>query len=234
MRSLGSMLLFAAVVLFYLVEVDRQSALALHAVELDGKLRFIKGYSIAGLLGLMLWTPTILGRIFAKQEGPTITTAGHRPAQNRVARRPLGQDAMTAPLDYDTDNYGLGTQDMVGHRTWRESILAQVRRYDGGMGARLLVDQSMGVPLTLVLEHMSPRHCDRAVGELALMLQTVPLPPRIRVVFDQCPEGPAPRHHLVSRALGAVIAPGSFKATASADQVEVLFLAPDPRWRTEW
>jgi len=109
-----------------------------------------------------------------------------------------------------------------------------VRGWEGGAGARLLIDHSQGVPLTLVLEHLSPRHAERSVGQLGLLLQTLPLPPRLRIRFSQCPEGPSSRHHMVGKALGAVLDPGCFKAVATTDQVDVMFLSPDPRWRTDW
>ena len=113
-------------------------------------------------------------------------------------------------------------------------MMERLRGWEGGAGARLLIDHSQGVPLTLVLEHLSPRHAERSVGQLGLLLQTLPLPPRLRIRFSQCPEGPSSRHHMVGKALGAVLDPGCFKAVATTDQVDVMFLSPDPRWRTDW
>ena len=221
MRTLGSLLLLCAVALFYLSEIDRQSPLALSVVEVDSALRFVHAWSLAALLGLLLWAPSLLQRFLAKAPPPTVRRAGHRPAQDRARQAAQGQDP------------GPARGPSMGG-SWREAILGRVRGFDAGPGARILVDQAQGVPLTLSLEHLSPRHCEAAVTELAHLLQGLPLPPRLRVSFDQCPEGPAPRHHLVAKALGAVLDPGSFKATATADQVEVMFLSPDPRWRTEW
>ncbi len=218
MQALGTLLFIAAGVLFYLTKIDRMSPYALDLVEIEQKLRFIDLWSIAAIGGLLLWTPSFLQRFLARAPtGPS--RAGHRPAQQRAAGMPLSGPQAG----------GLG-----GGGSWREAIMGRIRHWDGGAGARLLVDQAHGVPLTLLLEHLSPRHCERAVRELGMLLQTVPLPPRVRVSFEHCPEGPAPRHHLVSRALGGVLPPSSFKAVASADQVDVMFFAPDPRWRTDW
>ena len=213
--------MLVAVGLFYLSELDRQSPLALNVVELDSKLRFVKLYSIAGLLGVAMWVPSLLERILRKAPPATVTRAGHRPAQQRARQAAAPQDS-TPPR-----------APTVGG-SWREAIMGRIRGWDGGAGARIVVDQSMGVPLTLVLEHLSPRHCEAAIAALGELLQTIPQPPRVRISFDQCPEGPMPRHHLVARALGTVLDPGAFKAVASADQVDVMFHAPDPRWRTEW
>lgn len=217
MRALGALLLLVAIGLYYLAEVDRVSPLALTVVELDGRVSPLRLYGVAALLGLALWVPPTVRDWLHRRTRAGPTVAGHRPAQQRAR----ADQHLVAP--------GAG-----GPRPWREAILSQVRGWDGGQGARILVDQSHGVPFTLHLEHLSPRHCERAVAELALLLQQLPQPPRVRIEFDQCPEGPAPRHHLVSKALGTVLTHGSFKAVPVADQVEVQFFAPDPRYRTEW
>lgn len=219
MRTVGSLLLLLAVGLFYLAELDRMSPLALQVVELDTKLAPLTLYSVVALAGFLLWGPSIVRAFVKDNQVRRPSRAGHRPAQQRARGDQRGADPQARP---------------GGSRPFREGVLSQVRAWDGGQGARLLIDQSLGVPFTLVLEHLSPRHCERAVGELALLLQQVPLPPRIRVIFDQCPEGPAPRHHLVSKALGTVLTHGTFKATALADSVEVMFYSPDPRYRGEW
>lgn len=221
MRSLGTLLFIAAAVLFYLTRLDRTSPVALDVVELEQKLRFFELWSIAALGGMLLWAPSLLERFLASRVPTGPTRAGHRPAQLRAAGAPLPG----APL-------GAAPAGPTG--AWREAIMGRIRHWEGGPGARILVDQAHGVPLTLLLEHLGPRHCERSVVALGRLLQTIPLPPRVRIAFDQCPEAPIPRHHLVARALGEVLPPSSFKAVASADQVDVMFFAPDPRWRTDW
>lgn len=222
MRTIGSLFLILALALFLLARFDRQSSLALAVVELDTTLRYLPSYSLAGILGLLFWAPPLIGQ-FLRDNQPTGARAtgsgnkGHRPAQQRARAAPV----TASPIG------GAG-------RPWREAVMERVRAWDGGAGARILVDQAQGVPLTLLLENLSPLHCEKAVGELGLLLQTVPLPPRLRIQFAGCPEGPAPRHHLVGKALGTVLDPGSFKALATADQVDVMFHAPDARWRTDW
>lgn len=219
MRTIGSIFLLLALGLFALSRLDRQSPLALSVVELDSALRYLPAYSLAGILGLAFWLPPLVGDFLRDRQPTGPRRAGHRPAQQRAR----AAAAAVEPLP-----------GAAAGRTWREAVMGRLRQWDGGAGARLLIDQAQGVPVTLQLEHLSPHHCEKAVGELGLLLQTIPLPPRIRVRFDHCPEGPAPRHHMVGKALGTVLDPGSFKAVATADQVDIMFLSPDPRWREEW
>lgn len=217
MRALGTLFLIVAAVLFYLVRFDRQSAVALSVVELQSSLGPVPLYSIVAILGVLLFLPGFVKRFVSDRAPATPSQAGHRP-HTRQAARPASAGASGAPL---------------GAGGFRGSVLARLREFQAD-GARIEPDPLAGVPFALVLEHLSPRSAERAVGELGLLLQSVPLPPRLRVVFHQCPEGPAPRHHLVGKALGGVLDPGAFKATTSADVVEVRFLSPDPRYQTEW
>lgn len=249
MRTLGALLMAVAVYLFYLSALDRQSPMALRVVEIETQLKYVQLYSIAGILGLLMWVPSVLGKLFKPPQRHTITQAGHRPAQRRARASAQGYDQGAgaqpphsvlppghAPLA--ADPFGRAPTRPVPPSAlgspWRQEIMAQLRGYDGGTGARIVTDDAMGVPLVLVLEHLSPRHCERAIGALGDLLSWIPLPPRVRIRFDNCPEGPAPRHHLVGKALGAVLDPGVFKAVSTADQVDVMFLNPDPRWREEW
>ncbi|NOY26976.1 MAG: hypothetical protein GXP62_13990 [Oligoflexia bacterium] len=246
--------MLAAIYVYYLSAVDRQSVLALNVVEVDTQLRFINLYSILGIVGLAMWVPSFLGRVFKPRQRPGVTSAGHRPAQQRARASVSGYDPGYDPgfgpdrernTDYGAVAGGQSRSDPFGRAPtrpefatqaspWREEIMNQLRRFDGGPGARIVTDDAMGVPLVLVLENMAPRHCEDAITTLGQLLTWIPLPPRVRIRFENCPEGPAPRHHLVGKALGSVIDPGVFKAVSNANQVDVMFLNPDPRWREQW
>lgn len=209
MRALGSLLLLAALVLLYLGEFDRKSELALHIVELDGRLRFVKAWSVAGLLAVLLLLPGFVQGLL-RGKPATVTQAGHRPPPRRAAPE-------ASPL--------------VG--PWREAITTRLRAFEGH-GCRILLDQAQGLPITLVMEHLTPRRCEEAIAELGQLFQSLPLPPRVRFRFESCPDPGSPRHHLVAKALGQALDPASFKAVPNADQVDVLFHSPDPRWRSDW
>lgn len=213
MRTVGVLLLLVGAALLYLGEFDRKSELALYVVEVDSRLRFIKAWALAGLAGVALVLPGLLAPLLRRGgvDGPS--RAGHRSSP-----RPVG-----GPSPAFASSGG----------SWSEAVRARLRAYEGA-GCRILFDQAQGLPVTLQLEHLSPRHVDEAVAALGQLFQTLPLPPRLRVRFLHCPEGPGPRHHQVARALGQHIDPGRFKAVANADQVDVIFHDPDPRWRTDW
>lgn len=214
MRALGWLSLLAALVLLYLGEFDRKSEWALHIVELDGRLRFVKAWSVAGLLGVALLLPGVVKGLL-RGKPATVSQAGHR-------RGPRPAPRGEAPVEH-----------VPSSGPWREAVATRLRSFEG-QGCRILLDQAQGLPVTLVMEHLTPRRCEEAIGELGQLFLSLPVPPRIRFRFENCPEPSGPRHHLVAKALGQVLDPSSFKAVPNADQVDVMFFSPDPRWRTDW
>lgn len=215
MRTIGTLLLAAAAVLYYLVEIDRQSSIALSAVELDQALGGIRVFALPALVGVLCFVPGFVRGFLDDRAGAPPPRHVSRPA--RPSRGPAPRPVESLP-----------------EQGFRAAMEARLRAFDAGEGARIRPEPTAGVPFELVLEHLAPRSCERAVAELGLLLQTMPLPPRVRVVFDQCPEGPTPRQHMVSKALSQALDRGAFRATATAGAVEVRFTDPDPRWRSEF
>ena len=97
-------------------------------------------------------------------------------------------------------------------------------------GARMSIDPSKPCPIELRLEQAPPERAKRAVSLLGNWLASVPLPPRARIVYQNCPEGGSPRHHQVAGALAESIHRGQFKALSDLDAVDVMFHQPDSRW----
>lgn len=201
LRTLGTLLLLAAAPLAWLSLGDRRSTVALHVVEWDGRLH-LPLYGWALILGVALVVAT------RRRVRPT---AAPRPGPNAIRK-----SAAEATLD------GM---------SFRQSVLSRAGVLPLGDGARILADEIEGVPLTLVLEHVPPVRARKAVETLGLFLSSLPTPPRVAVVFRDCPEGGAPRNHQVAGALATHLPRAGFRTIANADRVDVIFVQPDVAWQ---
>jgi hypothetical protein len=85
-------------------------------------------------------------------------------------------------------------------------------------------------PIMLSLDQAPSERCRRAISILGAWLATIPSPPRVRIIFDHCPEGGSPRHHQVAGALSQHLNRGDFKTMRDIDAVDVMFHHADPRW----
>ena len=115
-------------------------------------------------------------------------------------------------------------------KDWLQETIDSAKNLDLPAGARLTHNSRGSFPFELHLEHAPPERCRRAVEQVALWLVNVPLPPRLRIHFHNCPEGGSPRHHQVAGSLSTAMDRAAFKVTKGLDSVDVLFLRPDPRW----
>ena len=124
----------------------------------------------------------------------------------------------------------------VSHETydpdsdWLEQAREAAKSIRWPSGARMSIDPSKPCPIELRLEQAPPERAKRAVSLLGNWLASVPLPPRTRIVYQNCPEGGSPRHHQVAGALAESIHRGQFKTLSDLDAVDVMFHQPDPRW----
>ena len=101
---------------------------------------------------------------------------------------------------------------------------------DLGKGARISIEMDTTTPITLHLEHLSPAHCKRAITASGSLISVIPVPPRLKVIFDHCPQAGVPRHHQVAGALSKVLPRGHFRVVSHVDTVDVMFLHPDSAW----
>ncbi len=223
MRSLGLLLLIASGVLGYLSAVDRQSEPALAVVELEGQLP-LPLYAMAGALGVLLTAASFLtgGSGAGGGSGSGGRSGGGRasprPAEGRgtqPARSPLG----AAPIN---------------PRGWRENVVKLAHSLSFEAGIFLTIDAEVGVPFLLTIQGATPEKAKRAVTTLGTFIASQPAPPRLAIVFKDCPEGSAPRHLLVTGALGSSIDRTTFKAVPRGERVDVMFSKPDPIWQQQW
>lgn len=204
--GLGLTLLVLAGGAFYLTQMDRQSSVALHAVELDGMLP-VPAYGILCLLGIMALGVGLL-RQMARPAG---RISGGPVRRDRGGSRPVSS--------------GLGL---------RGRVQVMASNLELPAGCRVLLDERPGVPLTLVLEAVPSGRGRRAVEIFGRMVAELPTPPRLGFIFRDCPPSTGPRHTEVQGALASHLPRGSFRVTSHVDRVDVMFLQPGDPWQSEW
>ena len=114
----------------------------------------------------------------------------------------------------------------------RDGLVQRVRALPLPTGCRILVDDLPTVPLHLLVDEAPEKRVRRAVGALGVLLAGLPLPPRVRVSMRKCPQPTTPWHHVIGAALAEHLPRSEFKVIPGTDGVDVLFLRPDPSWRT--
>ncbi len=230
MKKLGAICLVAAVVLGWLEHMDRASAIALTTVEWSQRIG-IPLYALATLLGIVLLVAGIL-------TGPQKSTQPIRrtPYTRSAARGPHSKQNTTAPSLHDAatlpplDDICINATVSARDTDWRSQVRALAQDLQLGKGARVTIDMTTTTPITLHLEHLSPSHCKRAISAMGSLVTAIPTPPRMKIVFDHCPETGGPRHHQVAGALSQTVARGQFRVVSHVDAVDVMFLHPDPAW----
>jgi hypothetical protein len=211
MKMLSALCFLIAAGLAALEHADRTSATALTIVEWSQRLG-VPLYAIASIAGVMLALTGMLKR-----------TSKPDPIQRRLqpaAPRPVQTTPQQVPLrSVEPDALD-----------WQGQVRFLANELELGRGARLTMDTATTSPFTLHLEHLSPAHCKRAITALGTMVIAIPTPPRLKIIFDHCPKGGAPRHHQVAGSLAQVMPRGNFKVVSHIDTVDVIFLNPAPEW----
>lgn len=202
--------IFLAVASAYLIYIDRKSPISLHAVELEQHI----GLPLPGLLfviGLawlgLAWRKSSLTRTAHSQRSPSSNQFGRVGGTNKVL--------ITA---------NSGTQE------WRLQLQASAKSIKLPVGARMEIDLDNKYPIILTLEQAPNERCKRAVIQVARWISTIPTPPRLKIIFNQCPEGGSPRHHQVSGAFAQSHDRAHFKVVRHLDEVDVLFSHPNTQW----
>ena len=200
----------ASAIAFYLLSIDRKSSIALGLVEIEGMV----GVPLAPMLAcaaVLLFSLSHLRTLF-EAPAPDTNRRRHRPQPSVPAPRAM---AVASPLPGSN---------------WSDVAIAAAKEIPFPAGARLTFDPTRPTPIHLHLEHAPPERCKRAISLVGQWISMVPTPPRIRVSFEGCPEGGAPRHHQVSGALAQHLNRADFKAVSALDAVDVIFTRHDPRW----
>jgi len=205
-RSLGICCLLAAIASAWLVIGDRRSLVALYLVEWESILR-VPVYVALGVAGgvLVLLSPR-----------QTRFRATQRPRRPPVPQRESQLEFAQPRQDLSDD--------------WLADIRASAGTINFEAGARLSIDTSQAFPITLTLEQVPTERIRRAVTCLGAWLSQNPHPPRVKVVFTDCPASAGPRHHQVAGALGVSISRADFHVVSHLDEVEVVFHHPGAMW----
>ena len=204
----------------YLLYVDRQTPFALHLVELQS----MAPVPIPGLLAII---GTLMMGLSLRGQSP-------RPS-HRVSRNPpfptRSKPSQSAPLPKRTTPTSSTSAVEQSDKKWTEHLRESCNEITLPPGARITLDHTRPCPIVLHLEMAPPERCKRAIRSVASWFARYSIPPRFRIVFDHCPDGSSPRHHMVNGALAHELERGAFKVISDRDSVDVLFHRPDPRWK---
>jgi len=215
MRQLSALCFVAAAALWWLENADRTSSTALSVVEWSQRLG-IPLFAIVLVAGVAL---LVMGASKGASK-PTRRTSSRPSGAPRSAKPPtpsaIGASESLSTLD----------------PRWQDKVRSMAQALELGKGARMTIDLSTTTPLTLHLEHLSPAHCKRAIAAVGSLVNAIPTPPRLKVVFDHCPNAGAPRHHQVAGALSQAMPRSQFRVVSHVDIVDVMFLHPDAAWST--
>ena len=217
MRSLGLVLVVVGAGLLWLSVGDRQSALALSVVELDGKLPVPLG-SLIGAAGVLLVGKDLLGRILGGGKDEPLPARQQQLRDGLAGQRNTGGRGDATPLRIDPGE------------DWKAVLRARARQEVYEPGVRIELDPAAGVPFALVLDSPSPEQLRRNVDQFAAFLSTIPTPPRVMVRFATGTEPIAPRKHLVAGVFRRYF-PAGAQVVPQQDRLAIMLPDPDPRWR---
>lgn len=216
MRVVGLGLLLAAGALGWLSFGDRSSALALNIVEWDSRLG-VPVAAIVGALGLLL---VVLGGGRSRSSAPPPPARAAVNVQGKAPRPSTpGSTPASAPGPSRADE------------GWLAALQGRAGELNLEAGARLLIEPGRTPPVQLLLDRVTPERARRTIEVYAEFLSTIPTPPRASVEFRSSPHAGPPRTTLVNAALRRYFPGESFAVTAHEDTIEVVFQAPDGRWR---
>lgn len=196
------LLLSAAAVLAWLSVVDRVSPLALQIVEWETA------------VGAPLWIPVaVIGAVLlgiavrpkpVQRRGQIET----RERQRRVQRAESAQP----------------------EEGWRPGLDARARSLPIEPQGRIKVDESAGVPYTLVLRNATPHQARTRFAMFAELLSSMPTPPAARVRVESSPDIGGPIHKALTQELEKFFPADAFQVLSRSDGADVRFVRPDPRW----
>lgn len=206
MRALGTLGMLIALVLGWLSFGDRRSSVALSVVELEGKLGVPLALPVAVIALALLLIPS------RRSAPPRLGAPAATATTPRNARAPLAAPALET-------------------QGWLAALQGQAGRLPLEAGARVQVEPGRNPPVQLVLERLTPERARRSVELFAELLATMPTPPRACVRYEGCVAGTSPRHIQVVAAMRRYFSGEAFVATQHEEVVELVFQAPDARWR---
>jgi len=206
--KLGIVLLLTGGMLGYLTVVDRMSPVALYAVELNTAAG-VPVWAILLAAGALLMVRALFsGR---KKAAPV-----EQRLKSKYATQKREQNQRTQA------QVGAGGD-------WKSDVFNQARALALEGGARVQLNRN-NAPVGLLLERSTTERARRNIAALARFLSTVPVPPRARLTFKDCPPPATPWGKLVEGAFRQHFAVGAFRVVSQRDEVDVIFGESDPRW----
>lgn len=206
----------------YSLYIDRRSPLALNVVEIQSVIP-IPIPALLVILGtlLMVWS--------LKRPTPERYSINHPTSHSNRTPKVAPTRVLHAERPKHSDSRQTDSVQPGG--TWWTQVRSSCNQITLPPGARLSLDNTRPCPIVLHLEMAPPERCKRAIRAVGAWFSDFSIPPRLRIMFDHCPEGASPRHHMVNGALASEMDRAAFKVISDRDYVEVLFHRPDPRWK---
>lgn len=111
---------------------------------------------------------------------------------------------------------------------WKQRVHENAAALNLEQGAHITHDQA-GVALTLTLSRAAPERARRTIDTFCAFVAGIPVPPRVRIRFVDCPDTGLPRHQLVNGIARKHLG-DELHVTGVDDAVDIRFHHPDPRW----
>lgn len=205
----GVLILVAAAVLAWLSVVDRVSPLAVQVVEWESAVHFPLWILLA-VIGAAL-----LANGLRPRPKPV---AGRRQTVTRERQRRVQAEAEGPPAEGPPAE------------GWRSALDARARALSVEPQGRIKVDETVGVPYTLVLRNATPQQARTRFAAFAGLLSSMPTPPAARVRVESSPDIGGPIHKALAAELERFFPTDAFQVLSRSDGADVRFTRADPRW----
>ena len=193
--------------LYYLTDIDRQSALAMDAVEWTTK------------AGFPLWLPPA---VVALGLAVGIGVRGVSAARPRASRTsppgPAAPPRATAPPP------------IPDGADWYAACRAQAEALPLQPVGEVRFDEGWDIPFTLRLRQTTMEQARRRIDAYVAFLHAAPTPYKARVTIESSPDITLAHHHLVNSHLKRRFPEGAYYVMEQGGGVDIVFANPDPRW----
>lgn len=191
--------------LYYLTDIDRQSATALDAVELTTKLG-VPLWSVPALLAIGLAAGTTLRQVASARRTAPAGAPARVDGPVRAAPAPAtGGD-------------------------WYADARAQALALPLHPVGEVRFDEGWDIPFTLRLRQTTMEQARRRLDAFVGFLHSTPTPHKARVSIESSPDITLAHQHLVNAHLKRRFPEGSYYVMAQGGAVDIVFANPDARW----
>ena len=169
-------------------------------------------------MGVDLWIPSLILAIFTYAiskrgtMGSTLEAPPTAPTRSKPMIPKQPQDDVEIP------------------QNWKEELVQEAKRLSLPISTSIELDPFHGVPIGLRLYRSTPETSRRSIEEFALVLNTVPTPPRVFIKCVDIIEPGVPLKNFVKGALQKYLNCTQLTITTQPDGVNVTFAKPDKCW----